>query len=153
MEVLQRGGRRLESTQDHGYVYFEDGVNVADLEIDFAQFSMMHDMTFRIEIIDVRGCVISEEFYSTCVFIVRRAGTIPKGMGYIEFIKQSHTVDQIKLTHESDYDAGEATEEPREPRFSRETCQVSSQIKISEILWPSRKNLEKFYEFTTSISV
>ena len=46
--------------QDYGYVYFEDGIETADLEMDFSQFTMSRDMIFRIEIVDVRGCSFSQ---------------------------------------------------------------------------------------------
>ena len=41
-------------------MYFEDGIETADLEMDFSQFTMSRDMIFRIEIVDVRGCSISQ---------------------------------------------------------------------------------------------
>ena len=52
--------RLYETKQDYGYVYFEDGVETADLEMDFSQFTMSRDMIFRLEIVDVRGCTFSQ---------------------------------------------------------------------------------------------
>lgn len=110
------GGEMALFTASNGYIYFEDGFDQADLEIDFSQFKMRRDMQYRIEIVDVRGCSITTQFYSSCSFTVAKPGSLTLGQGYIEFVQDVYTVQpnqthaRVRLRRRGDYGMMKKTE-------------------------------------------
>ena len=79
--------------QLEGYVNFEDGEVHSELEIDFEPYVLKKIMKFSITVEDTRGCCLSSELHSMIFFTVNPPENIPKGMGFVEFVKDKYSVE------------------------------------------------------------
>ena len=79
--------------QSEGYVNFEDGEVYSELEIDFEPYVLTKIMKFMVTVEDTRGCQVSADLHSTIFFSVNPPEDIPKGQGFVEFVKDKYNVE------------------------------------------------------------
>ena len=78
-----------------GYVSFEDGEVFAELEVDIEPYILEKEMKFVFSIEDVRGCRISSDLNRDTFVTVNPPENIPKGFGFVEFVKDTYSGNGI----------------------------------------------------------